>query len=370
MVGLSSGEADSNDNLHTTSLDSQDILSSEEATLDNDNAANTPSNNALSPSMKRRTRECNVWFLALRDDEPFKKLLGQWGDASSFHFPRSYLVSSNSEQNKMISNGEATPEMISFRAQVSRLPFAIRFQLERILLDNSIIPIQHEEQPEEARDELRQEIAINARRLVFNFVEHVLPPLLEMEWEVDVDNFTLSELFALAIEADLRAAKEAVKEGKSINFGDNAIIRAMEQANDWLVKAERVCRSNEPQLAVDYGSFDINILKRRAMWPIADYKCKFTINGDLIPADYIIPALMAQTYTTESRRGQREGGWLVRDRFCCISKIETGEPFRSEMVGWLRNEPMMVSLNVSHLIGGVLSLCLFFREMNAKIRFL
>ena len=111
----------------------------------------------------------------------------------------------------------------------------------------------------------------------------------------------------------------------------------MDQAETWLNRATERCGTER-----DLGTgdrTDIETIKLRAEWPYAEYSCKFLVNGDLVPMGYeIINSFRSSSSSvgSRSRRGLREGGWLVRDRFCRVSSnFDVGE----NLVDWIRSKP-------------------------------
>lgn len=310
-----------------------------------------------------RSKSKTIWFDAMRDDHWFRLLVEKCdGYDETVAIPSASLYPpshTRSGEDETLEN--SIMEVIPFRNMTSKLPFALRFKLELLLFDNNIIEIQQVKQPSLSETELqnhKEKIAIAARRLVVAFVQHVVPPLLEMNWErntmdgtvgLDVDNFTLSELFAEAIGSKLCSLKQKVKDMKSSWFDQEGIERAMDQAENWLNRAIDRC-GTEQDLSVGECT-DIKLIKLRAMWPYAEYSVKFLVNGDLVPAEYeIINCHSSFSLRPHSRRGLREGGWLVRDRFC---RVTNSFDVSEELVDWIRSKPMMCGREYELIFGGL-----------------
>ena len=334
----------------------------------NDEAAhNMTSNNA-------RNKNKQIWYNVMRDDTWFPLLVGTYSsdddndDNNMISVPYDilYPINNNEEEKEEI-------QVQPLRKLLSKLPYAIRFMLELHIFDNNIIEIQQVRPPnpnesnESEWDAHKEEIAMVARRMVVMFIQHVVPPLLDMDWNgLDVDNFTLSELFAEAIgskhvgteQCKLSTVKQAIKDYDSMKkcssislFDQDDINNAMNQAKIWLRNAIELCHGSEQDLGIT-GDDDwrtttnIDIIKKRSLWPYAEYSCKFLVNGDLVPADYVMvnndcqqkPSSSFTSFGSNSRRGLREGGWFVRDRFC---RVTNSFDVNESLVDWIRSQPML-----------------------------
>lgn len=190
---------------------------------------------AMSPTCPW-SRKRQVWFNAMRDDYWFRLLVGIYdGEDDLVAIPTAELYpllqTDEKEQNmaakELLGRGveeSSVLEVQSFRNLASTLPFALRFRLELAIFDNTIIETQQFREPRENPEKCKEELERIARRLVVAFITTVLPPLLKIEWEsipignvrgIDVDNFTLTELFAEAITPKLCTIKQRIKDGKS-----------------------------------------------------------------------------------------------------------------------------------------------------------
>lgn len=313
-----------------------------------------------------RSKNREIWYSAARDDYLFSLLMGKSSDEEAVALQSSDLAvpASNGDRERAEDEvGLDVVEVQPFRNAVSRLPFALQFILELHIFDNDIIEVQRAKKPTTnyvpaaELDSYREKIATEARALVVAFVRHVIPPLLGVDWgsySLDVDDFALSELFAEAIRPKLCAIKQAVKDSAPVSFDEGDVREALVTAERWLAKAERRCGGTEPELASDVAAEPpLDIIKRRARWPYAEYSCRFIVGGDLVPAEYVIvnhceaSSSSRQLSTSRaatpvlgsnSRRALREGGWLVRDRFCrvtgCYDVCEN-------LAEWIRSKPML-----------------------------
>lgn len=210
--------------------------------------------------------------------------------------------------------------------------------MELHIFNNLIIEIQQSDPPGDASPESlearKEEIAKPARRMLLGFIQQVVPTLIAMEWDTDVDNITLSELFAKEIETSLADVKKSVAHGsKPILFDKGTVCGAMGRAQTKLdIATGRIGRTEKDlaRLTPDFG-----VVQKRAKWPIAEYSCRF-FYGHLLPTELDIMNDPENCPKCESRRGLREGGWMVRDRFCRVTNVfQSGE----ELVEWISCRP-------------------------------
>ena len=289
---------------------------------------------------KTRAKNKPIWYNVMRDDEYFQLLIGKFGD-DVVSVPHSYVYPSRGVTNINTDNDEDTEDAMivvePFRKVSSTLPFALRFQLELSLFSGDPIAIQQVRKPRDDgtfEEDRKEEIARAARRLVITFIEQVVPPLLGIDWTLDVDNFALSELFSEVIGTKLSTICQCVYDMKAFTFGQRDVEDAMHKARKWLESAVRRC-GTEQDLAVG-DITDIELIKRRAKFPYAEYSSKFFVGGDLIPTEYEIVECRSFSSEPYSRRGLREGGWLVRDRFCRVgNNFDVG----GCLAKWVRDEP-------------------------------
>jgi hypothetical protein len=177
--------------------------------------------------------------------------------------------------------------------------------------------------------------------MLLAFIQQVVPTLLRMKWDLDVDNLTLCELFARELNGALSNVKKAVAHGKKPILFDDTIVRsAMQEAYSKLVLIQNYVGTTESHLATSpTEKLHIDILRQRALWPYAEYSCRFFF-GHLIPIELEIVNENNEVGTTprnESRRGLREDpGWLIRDRFCQVTSVfDSGEG----LVDWIADGP-------------------------------
>jgi hypothetical protein len=142
----------------------------------------------------------------------FKEMLGIWDVSNMVQLNESDWSDLSQLDTKAI-------EVESFRSLASPLPFAIKFQLELQIFNDTTIKIQEAKAPEDATleelEEMKEEIAKPARKLL-GFIQQVIPILLEMEWETDVDNIALVELFAGEIAPYLADVKRSINRNEPI----------------------------------------------------------------------------------------------------------------------------------------------------------
>ena len=300
-------------------------------------------------------REYTVWFSAMRDDPTFSELLGRWDDTAplphTVNVPLSIhadtctaAVQQQQKQGICVSR--------SFRSLASKLPFALRFQLERCILE-STIPVQIVEEPKESSSaigELREEAADLAKEMIAIFIDKILPCFFSVDWTGCRGSIALSEVFAFLIWDYLVRVIETIKEGRTIEFDESIPAAVLNEANALLQKAEDLWGATESQLADDEcnGKYSrIQVLQKRAMWPMAEYKCRFSVSGELIPVEFdlinidcLAPGACRRSLIANTRRAMRQSGWMVRDRFIRVL-IDLREPFASSMVDWLASDPVL-----------------------------
>lgn len=265
----------------------------------------------------------------------FKEMLGIWDVSDMVHLNESDWSDLSQLDTKAI-------EVESFRSLASPLPFAIKFQLELQIFNDITIKIQEAKAPEDATleelEEMKEEIAKPARKLL-GFIQQVIPILLEMEWETDVDNIALVELFAGEIAPYLADAKRSINRNEPIEFDKAVVYDALGEAQAKLEKAIQYVGMIERELASlptqAYTQFHVDVIKMRAKWPYAEYTTKF-YQGHLLPTEFAIINDPGEHHKCESSRGLREGGWMVRDRFCRVTNV-----FRSGegLVDWIYSKP-------------------------------
>lgn len=252
---------------------------------------------------------------------------------------------------------------MSFRTAALRLPFAVRFQLERALLTHG-----DQLRTKSRRRDTAYSIAIAARKMILVFVQIVLPPLLEL----DLRGTTLSELFADEIWSSLVRVKNAVEKGNDFSFWEQAVQEASLSATRCLSEAEKVCGVTESELDVQH--YDFAIVQKRSMWPIGEYRCQIrasawpvedTKDGKLKRVEVfdgaqtrLVPTSFEVVNKNRrsdvfvppcTRRAQREMGWSVRDRFLLISSLKFNAVYNSELSDWLGAEPELCGRRYAYL---------------------
>lgn len=300
------------------------------------------------PQPSRSRKEMMVWFLAVRDDPIFAELLGRWDDAllsQKISIPASKRTAvcvptaSNLDGFVVIER--------SLRSIASALPFALRFQLERSLLNSSVIPVQIVEMPGGGGSDIeakRDEAIGLAREMASIFILAVLPSLVMVDWNASGRGKTWTELFALNLFGELDRIIRDIKNVAKINF-DMATVEAIEkETDDMLRRAEMLCGFTEEELTDGAEDF-IQTIQSRAMWPMAEYRCRFDLCGHLVPTDFEVVNLDVITsgrrkMLPNTRRAMRQEGWSVRDRFVRVT-LELCEPFLSNVAGWISSEPQL-----------------------------
>ena len=231
----------------------------------------------------------------------------------------------------------------TLRSSILILPFAIRFQLERCILNSEIIPIKIVKRPKGNKKEQKQrrdEVKYLARELLHTFITHVVPLLLRVSSDLNknANCMTLSELFGDKILRHLEAVKRNVVRKSSIVFNSKLVNSVLRESKTSLKLIENQLIATESKLS---SKDDFETIKARALWPMAEYRCKFTQEGNLVPTAFYLINLCKTKKGSYSRRIMREGGWSVRDRFILISNIPFAEPFRSNVAVWIANKPKL-----------------------------
>lgn len=254
---------------------------------------------------------------------------------------------------------------ISFRGAVTLLPFAVRFQLERALLsDHELIPLKLKKRPRSSEELKTLEVNIAARKMLLGFLQVVLPCLLKIQWtsrsgvshqQVDAECAnTLQELFAFEIWDSFTEVKKRILKGEKLLFYDGRVQDALQRARKSLQRAEVFCGVTELELSAN-NNFDV--IQKRSHWPYAEFRCKFELNGQLIPTDYEVinkdissSKITDGAPSTTSRRVFREGGWPVRDRFILISGLKFYNVFRTDLVKWVTAGPKLCCRKYAYLL--------------------
>lgn len=242
----------------------------------------------------------------------------------------------------------------TFRGAATTLPFAVRFQLERCLFDSKYV-ILNLKNPRRSRidsterERRKTEVSQKGREMLLVFITKLLPPLLHAFRDFDPNDgaMTLSELFADEIYKPIQGAKEAISKGTSVKFDGTVVRKAMERAENALRTAEELCCTTEAELGrQDKDDFDL--IKKRSLWPVAEYRCKFNVNGQLVPTGYDVMN-RSGSKEPQSRRALREKGWHVRDRFLLYSSVTFDEPHRSHLVDWIAMKPKLCNREYVYL---------------------
>ena len=139
-----------------------------------------------------------------------------------------------------------------------------------------------------SRDSKRKlDLILLARKILLIYIQQVLPPLLNIDWRSKCggeDCFTLVELFAAEIWDSLISVKEATKKGNQVDFFADDVLSALVRAQESLKHAEDVCDTTESQLSCQLRGGEegfIDTIRKRSLWPMAMYSCKFELSGVL-----------------------------------------------------------------------------------------
>lgn len=267
---------------------------------------------------------------------------------------------------------------LSFRATATHLPFPVRFQLERALFSFPKLRIKKwlRNEPESKRAAEKLSVQAAARKLILVYMQIVLPPLLSLPWTRQ--GRTLPELFAGEIWESLQKVERATLMGTRIDFWEQNVHSAMERAQRSLAHAERVCDATESQLD-DYGSnHDLQIVKQRSIWPLAEYRCRIRVHTSLVQEEHHSSAARRQTarfvnkfisaqlepsdyevvnkdisknsfVPPNTRRAVREMGWLVRFRFLVLSSVKFDPLFDPLIADWLAGKPRICNREYVYL---------------------
>jgi len=251
---------------------------------------------------------------------------------------------------------------ISFRAAAAKLPFCLRFQLERVILSDASLRIKKRPKGCNAQEveKRKQDVIFLARKVMLVYIQVVLPPLLDIDWSIECGDelcFTLIELFAGEVWESLVAVKEAIKKGSQVNFFASDVQVALDRARSSLRHAESVCGATEAQLSRhaekgEEGYSYVETIRKRSLWPVATYSCRFEFNGVLVPTDYQIynKFIPRNTFVQpQTRRAMRETGWPVRDRFLLMSSVKFYQVFQQNLVDWLQENPTLCNREYVYL---------------------
>ena len=237
---------------------------------------------------------------------------------------------------------------ISFRAAAAKLPFCLRFQLERSILSDAPerIPLKMKKAN---GDSAKSHLIYSARAMMLLYIRVILPPLLKIDWmnECEGDGtFTLIELFAEELWESLVEVKQAIKMGKQVNF-QGRVQELLRRARLTLRHAEKVCDTTEMKLSLNGETGQdgyIETIRKRSLWPVAMYSCKFDLDGNLVPTDFQVLNKDIPKFKfvqPQTRRAMREAGWSVRDRFVIISSVKFHGIFQEKLADWLEGNPRL-----------------------------
>jgi hypothetical protein len=264
---------------------------------------------------------------------------------------------------------------ISLRQAAIHLPFSLRFQLERCMFmdpatnnDSHIYTRQKHAPKNPAYGATKKEaLSYQSRKMLVVFLQMVLPPLLRSTERLQ-HSLTLQELFAEAIWESLLDVKKEIKLGKAVSPIFAQVEEAMNRALTILQGAEKLVGCTEAELqSWNKGQENNNsndndsesythFIRKRSLWPMAEYRVQFTQDGRLLPKGYeVVNKLNAEKglekgwtmrkalkYTkAETRRALRETGWSVRDRFVAFSDVPYNNFIRDNLKSWCRGRPMV-----------------------------
>jgi hypothetical protein len=247
---------------------------------------------------------------------------------------------------------------MSLRAASIHLPFAVQFQLERsILFDHDNVPLRVKKKPDlpSEQEKVKKSRCLRARKFLLVVLKAVVPPLLRMVPMLQ-QSLTLQELFADALGGHFKQVAKDIELGNHVNYFERSVQQALEVAQASLQGAERLLSIKELALTTDkQGNTYTEWIQKRSLWPVAEYRCKFTLDGRLLPTE--LELLNKDLYKelggccnfqqalkqapAVTRRAMREIGWVVRDRFLVFSRVPLHDTFRKHMVTWLRGKPTL-----------------------------
>jgi hypothetical protein len=196
------------------------------------------------------------------------------------------------------------------------------------------------------------------RAMMLIYIQVILPPLLKIDWMneyVGEGTFTLIELFAEELWESLVEVKQAIKMGKQVNF-QGKVQELLCRARLTLHHAENVCDTTEMQLSSNGETGQdgyVETIRKRSLWPVAMYSCKFDLDGNLVPSDFQVLNKDLQKFKfvqPQTRRAMREAGWSVRDRFVKISSVRFHGIFQEKLADWLEANPKLCNREYEFLI--------------------
>ena len=151
----------------------------------------------------------------------------------------------------------------SFRSRCRLLPFAVRFQLERHLLNNDAVEVRVKKPPpgrQHEKDRAWHGCCAASRRLVHFFLHQIVPTLAEVDWETFVQStpngrcITFAELAAWELGPRLKAVKLAMKRGVPPVFDRQLVADVIERAKRLLQAAEAQHGLSEAQLQTGFAT--------------------------------------------------------------------------------------------------------------------
>ena len=220
----------------------------------------------------------------------------------------------------------------------------------------------------ENRERALARAKITSRKMLVIFLQEVLPPLLRSVEQLQ-ESLTLRELMAEGIYSSLKDVKRAIAEGRRVPSFASQADQALSDALQLLEGAEKLCGCKEADLGRSLDGFNnkdyLKLVRKRSVWPIGEYRVQFTFDGRLVPKGYIVvnraharrahdPDMewtfeRALRSRPETRRGIREYGWEIRDRFITFSEVPFNDIFTEHLTSWCRDRATICGRKYSFL---------------------
>lgn len=204
---------------------------------------------------------------------------------------------------------------ISLRSACRSLPFAIKFQIERLIFEKEELLID-----EGTSSGVLGNKKANIYKLLLVLIQLVVPPLLRVSWFEK--SMTWTELFAEQLWNELLDVRYAILNGTDISFS-RSVASLDKSTSAALKKIEDKIGYREHELFEEstIGLFDKIVA--RSKWPAASFKAKIVAIAEpestsILHSLHLEPSEL-EVSCSKSRRALREWGWTVRDRFLSLN---------------------------------------------------
>jgi hypothetical protein len=235
------------------------------------------------------------------------------------------------------------------RSYLSQMPFAIRFQMERLIWSEATIAPRLGDGRARGAEQRRLHKRAACRKLLLVLLQVLLPQIVLLE--LPTKSLTFIELFAERLwDQHLHPLPNLIEKGTIISVLalSQPMQHLMAETTSRLADIERRVGCKELDLDVDSATDEFV----RSRWPLAEYKATFELDGTLAPTSLqmVNVGLGIGSAAYESRRALRQGpGWAARDQFVQISSVKFLAVYQRYIAQWLCSHPRMCGQRYQYL---------------------